>query len=164
MLQDQIIDASLQSLRNEGLRFSVDSLAARLKISKKTIYKYFPTKEALALAMYDRYYDLAASHAAALCAQPGPPRISELLQLYCDARYMVRGEIFNKYKLNDVLQAHTARQSERLWQTISGAFPGPLTPEEQTALRIAVEGAVDRLIEAHISPDSIIERLVKLVC
>ena len=37
MLKDEIVDASIQSLRREGRRFSVDLLAERLKISKKTI-------------------------------------------------------------------------------------------------------------------------------
>lgn len=55
-MRDRIISESIESLRKEGLRFSVDTLAERLNISKKTIYKYFPTKEALAFALYQRYY------------------------------------------------------------------------------------------------------------
>ena len=35
MLKERIIDESIQCLQEEGLRFSVDSLAKRLKISKK---------------------------------------------------------------------------------------------------------------------------------
>ena len=38
MLKERIIDESIRCLQEEGLRFSVDSLAKRLKISKKTIY------------------------------------------------------------------------------------------------------------------------------
>ena len=50
-MKDRIIKESISSLRREGLRFSVDTLAERLCISKKTIYKFFQDKELLAFAM-----------------------------------------------------------------------------------------------------------------
>lgn len=43
-MKERIICESIESLRQEGLRFSVDTLAKRLNVSKKTIYKYFPNK------------------------------------------------------------------------------------------------------------------------
>ena len=49
-MRDRIIRASIENLRREGLKFSVDTLTAQLKISKKTVYKYFPDKESLAVA------------------------------------------------------------------------------------------------------------------
>lgn len=52
-MKNKIIEESITSLQQEGLRFSVDTLAERLKVSKKTIYKYFPTKEVLAYAIYE---------------------------------------------------------------------------------------------------------------
>ena len=55
-VRDSIINTAIESLRTEGLKFSVDTVAARLKMSKKTIYKLFPDKEALAYAIYERYY------------------------------------------------------------------------------------------------------------
>ena len=55
-MREKIICESINSLRLEELRFSVDSLAEKLKISKKTIYKYFSNKEELAVAIYQRYY------------------------------------------------------------------------------------------------------------
>lgn len=57
VMRDKIIKESINSLRNEGLKFSVDSLADKLKISKKTIYKFFPDKQSLALALYEKYYN-----------------------------------------------------------------------------------------------------------
>ena len=49
-MRDRVIRASIENLRREDLKFSVDTLTAQLKISKKTVYKYFPDKEALAVA------------------------------------------------------------------------------------------------------------------
>ena len=37
----------------------MDTLAAELKVSKKTIYKFFNTKEALAVAVYEKFYSEA---------------------------------------------------------------------------------------------------------
>ena len=37
----------------------MDTLAAELKVSKKTIYKFFSTKEALAVAVYEKIYSEA---------------------------------------------------------------------------------------------------------
>jgi AcrR family transcriptional regulator len=46
--QEHILAHGLQSLISDGIRgFTVESLARELAMSKKTIYKYFPTKEML---------------------------------------------------------------------------------------------------------------------
>lgn len=37
----------------------MDTLAAELKVSKKTIYKFFSTKEALAVAVHEKFYSEA---------------------------------------------------------------------------------------------------------
>lgn len=37
----------------------MDTLAAELKVSKKTIYKFFSTKEALAVAVHEKIYSEA---------------------------------------------------------------------------------------------------------
>lgn len=41
-MKNKIIEQSIENLKKDGLKFSVDSLAAQLVISKKTVYKYFP--------------------------------------------------------------------------------------------------------------------------
>ena len=46
--QKQILTEGFESVSSDGLgAFTVESLASKLFISKKTIYKYFPTKENL---------------------------------------------------------------------------------------------------------------------
>ncbi|MBC8191767.1 MAG: TetR/AcrR family transcriptional regulator [Candidatus Marinimicrobia bacterium] len=46
--EEHILAHGLRSIINEGVRgFTVESLARELAMSKKTIYKYFPTKERL---------------------------------------------------------------------------------------------------------------------
>ena len=99
-MKDKIIKASIESLRQEGLRFSVDTLAEKLKISKKTIYKFFPDKESLAVALYESQYAAAVQQAELLVG------------------------------------------------------------EDRPALRIIVDGSLEKLCETDLNPDAVIERLV----
>ncbi|MAG21651.1 MAG: hypothetical protein CMF77_05800 [Candidatus Marinimicrobia bacterium] len=47
-VEEQILKEGFDTLTQTGIRsFTVESLAARLHMSKKTIYKFFPTKETL---------------------------------------------------------------------------------------------------------------------
>lgn len=46
-LKEKIIQAAISLSEKEGIRFTLADLASGMKISKKTIYKYFDGKEAL---------------------------------------------------------------------------------------------------------------------
>ena len=49
---DQILSEGFESVADGGVRaFTVDALSKRLAMSKKTIYKFFPTKENLITAI-----------------------------------------------------------------------------------------------------------------
>ncbi|MGN0505585.1 MAG: TetR/AcrR family transcriptional regulator [Lachnospiraceae bacterium] len=163
-MKDKIIEESIRSLHSEGLRFSVDTLAEKLKISKKTIYKYFPNKEALALALYKKYYMEAESRAKKLSEEKGAAACSDLLYLYYDAKTMIRSEIFNKYKLNDVIASYAEEQNDMLWTTVCAAFGGKLSEEDRKTIRMIVDGTFEKLCDVHEKPDQVIERLVGLLC
>lgn len=47
---------AMQLFRQQGLRFTMQQVAAQLHISKKTIYTLYPSKEALLLAMVDHAF------------------------------------------------------------------------------------------------------------
>ncbi|MGN0152307.1 MAG: TetR/AcrR family transcriptional regulator [Wujia sp.] len=168
IMRDKIIKESIESLQQEGLKFSVDTLAEKLKVSKKTIYKYFPNKEALALAMYEQYYLEAARQADLIIHEGKDTLYRELLHLYYDSKKMIRGEIFNKYKLNEVIHSYTTKQNDSLWMMISSSFRDTLTDKDKNALRIIIDGTFEKLCNTEMDselPDSdfIIERLVKLL-
>ena len=97
-MKDRIVQASIEGLRNEGLKFSVDLLANKLKISKKTIYKYFPNKEALSIALYETYYSDAVEQARELISKNTEESYKELLYIYFASNRITRKDIFNKYK------------------------------------------------------------------
>ncbi len=162
-VRDRILRESIESLRREGLKFSVDTLADRLKISKKTVYKFFPDKEALALALYETYYADAKAQATALLDADGRDACTALLRLYFDAKVMARGEIFNKYKLNQTIYAYAVGQNDALWETITASFDGGRSDEDRRTFRIIVDGAFEKLCQTRLAPDAVIERLVQLV-
>lgn len=47
LVEEKIINQTIQLFQAKGLKFTLDELASELSISKKTIYQYFPSKEAI---------------------------------------------------------------------------------------------------------------------
>lgn len=162
-MKDKIICESIESLRKEGLRFSVDTLAEKLNISKKTIYKYFPNKEALALALYQRYYADIKAQADRLAAESSAAAHLKLLALYFDAKSMTSCDIFNKYKLNETLYSYTTEQNDELWEIILSSLDDGISEQDKISLRIIVNGSFEKLCNEKIAPDGVIDRLVNIL-
>lgn len=163
MWKEKLIAESIQCLQEEGLRFSVDSLAKRLNVSKKTIYQHFPSKEALAHALYEKYYTDAAQTVEALLAQKETDLPAALLRCYFDAVCMVRGEIFNKYCLNNTVSEYALRRHAALWEKLQPQLCGSMSAEEASAYRLIVDGAFDRAISQNVDPVEIIAVLRRLL-
>lgn len=159
-VRDKIIAESISSLRREGLKFSVDTLAERLKISKKTVYKYFPDKEALAL--YEKYYGDAARLAGELMGNENSAP-ADLLRLYFDSKTMIRSEIFNKYKLNGKIFEYASERNDELWSILLPAFCGRMSETEKSTFRVIVDSSFEKLADSRLAPDAVIEMLVRLI-
>lgn len=162
-MKDRIICASIDSLRKEGLRFSIDTLAERLNISKKTIYKYFPNKEALAFALYQRYYADMKEQADLLAVESSAAAHLKLLTLYFDAKSMTSCDIFNKYKLNEALYSYTTEQNDSLWKIILSSLDDGISEQDKISLRIIVNGSFEKLCNEKIAPNGVIDRLVNIL-
>ncbi|MGN0452215.1 MAG: TetR/AcrR family transcriptional regulator [Ruminococcus sp.] len=159
-MKDQIVCESIESLRQEGLRFSVDTLAKRLNISKKTIYKYFPTKEALAIALYQRYFADIKEQAVRLTKENSAFAHTKLLFLYFDAKSMTSCSIFNKYKLNETLCSYTAEQNDNLLGIIFASLGESVSEQDKISLRIIINGSFEKLCNERLNPDGVIDWLV----
>lgn len=162
-MRERIIFASIESLRQEGLRFSVDTLAKRLNISKKTVYKYFPTKEALAFALYQKYYADVKAQAEQLITDGSVAARRELLYLYFDTVLMTSCDIFNKYRLNETLYSYTAEQNNNLLDIIFSSSADSISPQDKISLRIIINGSLEKLCNEKIAPDGVIDRLVHML-
>ena len=85
-----------------------------------------------------------------------------LLRLYYDAKVMTRGEIFNKYKLNETIYAYVSERSNALWETVSSAFSAA-SAEERKTLRIILDGTLEKLCTVQENSEAVIERLADLL-
>lgn len=56
-LREQILLSAISLFNESGFKFTMDDIARRLSISKKTIYTVFRDKESLFLAMVDYLFD-----------------------------------------------------------------------------------------------------------
>lgn len=162
-MKDKIIQASIEGIREEGLKFSVDVLANKLKISKKTVYKYFPDKETLAKALYEAYYSDTEKRAQELICKNTEESHKSLLCLYFDSKKMTHSDIFNKYKLNQKIYAYTKEKADVLWEIISASFSGTLSEADKKAFRIIVDGSFEKLCIDCTALENVVERLVSLL-
>lgn len=160
MIKTKIIQQSIKSLQAEGLRFSIDLLAKELKISKKTIYKYFKNKEALAMAIYEKFYLDTKKKITQILKNKPKNYLFELLSLYLQSFDMIKDEIFNKYKLNDSIQSYALMQHSQLWEMIEKIFPR----DYQKSSQIIIDGSLKKLSYRLTQKNQVIEKLVKIVC
>ena len=119
-MKNKIIEQSIENLKKDGLKFSVDSLAAQLGISK-TVYKYFPDKESLALAIFEKYYADARKKAVEIGETSDNKRFG-LLKLFFDSKEMTRDDVFNKYTLNLSVSAFAKQKEKELWDSVFNAM------------------------------------------
>ncbi|MBC8546649.1 TetR/AcrR family transcriptional regulator [Clostridiaceae bacterium NSJ-31] len=161
-MKSKIIEESIKSLQAEGLRFSVDTLAERMKISKKTVYKYFSTKEALAYAIYEKFYtDLKGEIEKII--QAGTPKIAEeLLLRYFSSAKMVRKEIFNKYCLNNKIGDFAVQGHLDVWDTIKPYVCGSMNDDEAGMYQLIIDGAFDKAIACS-ADSAIIVRMLRQI-
>lgn len=56
-MKEKIFEATITLFNEKGLKFTMDDIAKKLSISKKTIYTIFKDKESLFYEMVDYYFD-----------------------------------------------------------------------------------------------------------
>ncbi|MGN1085265.1 MAG: TetR/AcrR family transcriptional regulator [Lachnospiraceae bacterium] len=161
-MKNKIVEESIMSLQKEGLRFSVDMLAEKLRVSKKTIYKYFPTKEALAYAIYERYYADLREEIKAIIPEEEQVREEKLFLCYFASAKMVRKELFNKYSLNDTIGSFALQQHLAVWNAIGPYLCNGMTKEEAAIYKLIIDGAFDRAVACEVNAVQLIGMLRKM--
>ena len=161
-MREKIIRQSISCLQRDGLRFSLDEVAQTLKVSKKTIYKYFATKEELALAMYGTFYGEAEEIVGQICGQKTRDSVKQMLTVYSRSHAMVRDEVFNKYALNTTVRAFAQASHARMRAQMEEMLPA----SDRGVLMLILDGACRALSDAESDTDAdkVIEKLVGLVC
>lgn len=89
-LSERIKKAAIAEIKKYGFRrFTMDDLAARLKVSKKTIYKSFASKQELIAAILSDEFEQEAAKAIAIVAKDEHwfDRLNELADLCAGGRF-----------------------------------------------------------------------------
>ncbi|NLW90378.1 MAG: TetR/AcrR family transcriptional regulator [Syntrophomonadaceae bacterium] len=89
-LPDRIKKAAVSEIKKYGFRrFTMDDLAARLKVSKKTIYKSFASKQELITAILSDEFEQEAARIATIVAKDEHwfDRLNELVDLCAEGRF-----------------------------------------------------------------------------
>ncbi|MGN1042496.1 MAG: TetR/AcrR family transcriptional regulator [Christensenellales bacterium] len=160
MMKEAIINVSIKNLQKEGLRFSVDTIARELKISKKTVYKYFADKEELAFAVYNKFYYDIRIKLNRLLESDGNICIYSVLSTYLTSFYMVRKEIFNKFVLNQALETYALYLHKGIWEKIKTVFPA----ERQEISKLLIDGTFEKLCDSSVDAEQTVKALIKALC
>lgn len=158
-MKEEIIKLSIQKLQKDGLRFSIDDIAKNLKISKKTIYKYFCSKEELAISIYKTYYENTKKELNDMIRFSCEDKNYKLLFIYYQSYCMIRKEIFNKYALNSSIQKFALCEHEQIWQIIQNIF----LSEERKIMRIIVDGTFEKMGNNIIEISQLIHILERMI-
>lgn len=159
-MKNAVIQCAIGELQRNGLRFSIDEVARTLKISKKTIYKYFATKEQLAVEIYKTFYEDARHKLEIVSGKQSEDAVRQMLEIYYQSHCMTGDEIFNKYALNGQIRSLAQTNHNRIGTLIENLF----APEDRAACMIIVDGALHQLCENKGEEEKVISRLVTILC
>ncbi|MDD3023149.1 MAG: TetR/AcrR family transcriptional regulator [Syntrophomonadaceae bacterium] len=111
-IEDRIIKSCTELAQTRGLRnFTMDELAARAGVSKRTVYRYYRSKEEIVEAVLDNFMTNAAAEGDRIMALELSPinLINQILNyLFINARFIV-----SEPGLNDLRQYYP-----HLWKKI----------------------------------------------
>lgn len=146
-MKDKIIELSILGLQKDGLRFSVDTIAKQLKISKKTIYKFFPSKEELSVAVYQKFYNDADEQIEKIFLSDDD-KFLPLLSLYYQSFCMVKKEIFNKYSLNETIKQLAIKKHNSIKKQLQRLF----LIDEKEIITTIIDGTFEKLNGEQLTP------------
>jgi AcrR family transcriptional regulator len=126
--RDAILAAALAAL-TESPDASLNAIARQAGVGNATLYRHFPTREALVLATYQQEVETLVEAADTLLAQESP---SDALRSWVER---LAGYAANKHGLGDALRKATS----------------PGNDLTSTDTYDAIVGALDRLLQANIS-------------
>lgn len=119
-MRKKIILSAVEVLDNLGVKFTIDDIKDKLNISKKTVYKYFASKEELAQASF--YYIIEKSKQKQKNIMSENKNISDKVILclleYMEIYRLKSEKIFNLYSLNMKLKADIEEKVNENWGKI----------------------------------------------
>ena len=177
-MRSQIITAALVEMDEHGVRFTMNNLAARLGISKRTLYEHFDSKEVLVEAIVDAIItDLTVQRLEIvnnpdLCVREKLIRMLKVRsQLSTDVNDRVKMELGVQYP-GLLKKAHKAKEEQ--WALLEGVLQegiaaGYFRPIFVPVLHRLLQGAIHEimdynyLLENKTSVDEMIGHITDIV-
>ncbi|HTY73201.1 MAG TPA: helix-turn-helix domain-containing protein [Actinomycetes bacterium] len=128
--RDLLLEAAAQAFAENGVDTSLEDIARRAGVGIGTLYRHFPTREALVIATYERGVSLLCDAAPALLAEY-PDKADVALELWME-RYVEY--VATKRGLAATLKAAVESHDEMFAQ-----------------VRQRIHGAADSLLDAAVS-------------
>ena len=154
-MRQHIVEGALRVVGKQGIKFTMDDVAAELSMSKKTIYTVFRDKTQLMLAMVDHVFDHIKESEAAVVQEPSLSLVDKIRRILG-----VMPEVYHSwdfthfYTLQDKYPTVYTRIRERLengWEMTlqlldEGVRQGKVRPVNKTVFQLAFEAATERFI------------------
>lgn len=157
--KEEILKATLQVFNDKGLKFTMDDIAERMKISKKTLYKVFDDKEALFLDMVDYMFDTIKESERAVVENEGLSTVDKI--------HKILGVLPEGYKDVDLRQLYLLKDKypkiykqvelrlETGWETTielieQGISEGCIQPIRIPILKMMLEASVEQFFQRDI--------------
>lgn len=157
--KEEILKATLQVFNDKGLKFTMDDIAERMKISKKTLYKVFDDKEALFLDMVDYMFDTIKESERAVVENEDLSTVDKI--------HKILGVLPEGYKDVDLRQLYLLKDKypkiykqvelrlETGWETTielieQGISEGCIQPIRIPILKMMLEASVEQFFQRDI--------------
>lgn len=112
-MKQAIIDTAITLLEKYGIKFTLDDIATANRISKKTIYKYFRSKDALINALIDFIFE-DIHRQQQLIMQEDIPEVEKLKRIVCVYPQAIHLDSIQLDKMVDLYPNAYARIVEQL--------------------------------------------------
>jgi AcrR family transcriptional regulator len=101
-LQEKILNAAIDEFQNKGLKFTMDDVAKRLRVSKKKLYQVFPTKEDMFTALTEYCFADIKKSESEIANHPTLSTVEKIekIMIVMPERYQNIG-LSNLYQLNE---------------------------------------------------------------
>lgn len=177
--REQVLDAMTDLAATRGLyRVTVDELAARAGVSKRTIYRYFRSKDEIIAALMERFMNMMGREIERIVATGAGP--ADMLTGVVRLATQTGRTIINPLVLDDLRRYYPGLwdkieqfRAEKIQQNIfrvllnkdGGKFVGNVEPEIFAAAFLASVRAVvnpEFILDKGLTFEAAVEQLVKL--
>lgn len=82
-MYEEIVKASLKELSENGIKFTMDDLARRMRVSKRTIYETIPSKELLISDIIDMVFEDIKRQETQIAQSPDLDIVEKIKRVVC---------------------------------------------------------------------------------